>query len=63
MMVSPLMVRVWRNNLARLLDIEQQMQKARVSKQNVSDEELIILEIQINELKQRIEDAEKENQE
>ncbi len=63
MMVSPLMVRVWRNNLARLLDIEQQMQKARVSKQNVRDEELIILEIQINELKQRIEDAEKENQE
>ena len=62
-MVSPLMVRVWRNNLARLLDIEQQMQKARVSKQNVRDEELIILEIQINELKQRIEDAEKENQE
>lgn len=57
------MVRVWRNNLARLLDIEQQMQKARVLKQNVSDEELIILEIQINELKQRIEDAEKENQE
>ena len=57
------MVRVWRNNLTRLLDIEQQMQKARVSKQNVSDEELIILEIQINELKQRIEDAEKENQE
>lgn len=57
------MVRVWRNNLTRLLDIEQQMQKARVSKQNVRDEELIILEIQINELKQRIEDAEKENQE
>ena len=56
------MVRVWRNNLTRLLDIEQQMQKARVSKQNVRDEELIILEIQINELKQRIEDAEKENQ-
>ena len=63
MKVSPLMVRVWRNNLARLLDIEQQMQKARVSKQNVRDEELIILEIQINELKQRIEDAEKESQE
>ena len=63
MKISPLMVRVWRNNLARLLDIEQQMQKARVSKQNVRDEELIILEIQINELKQRIEDAEKENQE
>ena len=57
------MVRVWRNNLTRLLDIEQQMQKARLLKQNVSDEELIILEIQINELKQRIEDAEKENQE
>ena len=63
MKISPLMVRVWRNNLTRLLDIEQQMQKARVSKQNVRDEELIILEIQINELKQRIEDAEKENQE
>ena len=52
------MVRAWRNNLARLLDLEQQLVKARLRDKSYRDQELIIIELQIVDLKKRIEEAE-----
>ena len=55
------MVRAWRNNLARLLDLEQQLVKARLRDKSYRDQELVVIEQQINDLKKRIEEQEKAN--
>ena len=60
MKVSPLMVRAWRNNLARLLDLEQQLVKARLRDKSYRDQELIVIEQQIVDLLKRIEEAEEQ---
>lgn len=54
------MVRAWRNNLARLLDLEQQIAQARLLDKSYRDQELMIIEMQINDLQKRIEEAEKQ---
>ena len=54
------MVRAWRNNLARLLDLEQQLVKARLRDKSYRDQELMVIEQQINDLKKRIEEAEEQ---
>ena len=54
------MVRAWRNNLARLLDLEQQLVKARLRDKSYRDQELIVIEQQIVDLKKRIEEAEEQ---
>ena len=54
------MVRAWRNNLARLLDLEQQLVKARLRDKSYRDQELMVIEQQINDLNKRIEEAEQE---
>ena len=52
------MVRAWRNNLARLLDLEQQLVKARLRDKSYRDQELMVIEQQIVDLLKRIEEAE-----
>lgn len=54
------MVRAWRNNLARLLDLERQIAQARLLDKSYRDQELMIIEMQINDLQKRIEEAEKQ---
>ena len=54
------MVRAWRNNLARLLDLEQQLVKARLRDKSYRDQELMVIELQIVDLLKRIEEAEQE---
>ena len=54
------MVRAWRNNLARLLDSEQQLVKARLRDKSYRDQELMVIEQQINDLNKRIEEAEEQ---
>ena len=54
------MVRAWRNNLARLLDLEQQLVKARLRDKSYRDQELVVIELQIVDLLKRIEEAEQE---
>ena len=54
------MVRAWRNNLARLLDLEQQLVKARLRDKSYRDQELMVIEQQINDLNKRIEEAEEQ---
>ena len=54
------MVRAWRNNLARLLDLEQQLVKARLRDKSYRDQELMVIEQQIVDLLKRIEEAEQE---
>ena len=54
------MVRAWRNNLARLLDLERQITQARLVDKSYRDQELMIIEMQINDLQKRIEEAEKQ---
>lgn len=54
------MVRAWRNNLVRLLDLEQQIAQARLLDKSYRDQELMIIEMQINDLQKRIEEAEKQ---
>ena len=55
------MVRAWRNNLARLLDLEQQLVKARLRDKSYRDQELMVIEQQIVDLLKRIEEQEKAN--
>ena len=57
------MVRAWRNNLARLLDLEQQLVKARLRDKSYRDQELMVIEQQIVDLLKRIEEAEQEKAE
>ena len=57
------MVRAWRNNLARLLDLEQQLVKARLRDKSYRDQELVVIELQIVDLLKRIEEAEQEKAE
>ena len=54
------MVQAWRNNLARLLDLERQITQARLVDKSYRDQELMIIEMQINDLQKRIEEAEKQ---
>ena len=54
------MVRAWRNNLARLLDLEQQLVKARLRDKSYRDQELMVIEQQIVDLLKRIEEAEEQ---
>ena len=54
------MVRAWRSNLARLLDLEQQLVKARLRDKSYRDQELMVIEQQIDDLLKRIEEAEEQ---
>lgn len=54
------MVQAWRNNLARLLDLERQITQARLVDKSYRDQELMIIEMQINDLQKHIEEAEKQ---